>query len=69
MLYPKLKANRIIHTFLRLSRKLKVFLLLSALTFDLSPCLVARRGGVCPPDKVCNAYLKARKGGKGDKEI
>ena len=25
MLYPKLKANRIIHTFLRLSRILKVF--------------------------------------------
>ena len=35
MPYPKLKANRIIHTFLRLNRILKVFLLLFALTFDL----------------------------------
>ena len=36
-----------------------------ALTFDLSPCLAACRGGGCPPDKVCSAYLNAQKGRKG----
>ena len=32
-----------------------------ALTFDLSPCLVACRGWVCPPDKVYSVYPKDKR--------